>query len=543
MSELKTYYPNTIEDQPLSVSSEDSPIAVGSQAGGGNTVVAPASILATAIPTRGVARELLSLSLDTMARTILGNFTFGQVGAIQIGEYVSGTSGDIKISPNGLVGRNSAGTTTFSIDGTTGNATFLGTISAGSVVVGYTRSFVSTIAWTSTDQDTASWSTGTVTDAGGTAYSIASGNTGNIAAKTYIYLDPDVSITVLQTTTTATNAVGGSKILLAIVTAGASASINCAIDVITSSGTVIDGGRITTNSVTLSQLNFTPLTSSGATGAVIATINASVEGIAIDADNISISGSTTFSAGYDPTSKVAALAGSYNSAASAARISIFPDANTGIVAYTTDGTSVVFKVEVGGTNVGDVTLGNYAGGVGMLWDQSAGALYIKGNMTAGSIDGVTITGGTITGSTIKTKSTGVRVQMDANDSNIGFYDAGNDLVGEMDDNGTDFYIQAHDGRNLALGADSTGKVYINDTLDMNTNNIVSVGDIGVTTISMAGAIDMNGNDINEIDHAAFNSRSTNPSISWGFWAFASGGTYEMRMKVNGDNYNISRSAV
>ena len=63
--------------------------------------------------------------------------------------------------------------------------------------------------------------------------------------------------------------------------------------------TKIDGGEISTNTITTTQLNFTPVQDSN----VIASINASAEGITIDADNITISGSTTFSAGYDPTYK------------------------------------------------------------------------------------------------------------------------------------------------------------------------------------------------------------------------------------------------
>jgi hypothetical protein len=47
--------------------------------------------------------------------------------------------------------------------------------------------------------------------------------------------------------------------------------------------------HITTGTVTAAQLNFTPATSTN----VIATINASAEGLAITADRISISGSTT----------------------------------------------------------------------------------------------------------------------------------------------------------------------------------------------------------------------------------------------------------
>jgi len=59
---------------------------------------------------------------------------------------------------------------------------------------------------------------------------------------------------------------------------------------------------ITVGAITANELNFTPATSTN----VIATINASAEGLDITADRISISGTTTFSAGYDPTGKIAA---------------------------------------------------------------------------------------------------------------------------------------------------------------------------------------------------------------------------------------------
>ena len=87
-------------------------------------------------PVKAVAVELLSTVLNTKSKKILGNFTFGVIGAISIGNYVNGVSGDIRISPDGIVGRNINGTTTFSIDGTTGDAVFAGTIQAGAVVSG-----------------------------------------------------------------------------------------------------------------------------------------------------------------------------------------------------------------------------------------------------------------------------------------------------------------------------------------------------------------------------------------------------------------------
>lgn len=69
--------------------------------------------------------------------------------------------------------------------------------------------------FSATDLNTVAWTSGTLRTANGTSYSISAGNTGNMSAITYIYLDIDVSTTALQTTTTATTAVGANKILVA----------------------------------------------------------------------------------------------------------------------------------------------------------------------------------------------------------------------------------------------------------------------------------------------------------------------------------------
>jgi len=143
--------------------------------------------------------------------------------------------------------------------------------------------------------------------------------------------------------------------------------------------TTIDGGQITANTITTTQLNFTPVTG----GNVIATINASAEGIQISGARIAISGSTTFDSGYDPTSKTAKVGGTYDSAASGARVRIFPDSSTGI--QITDGTNDVFKALVGGTDVGDVIIGDYAGGKGIKWDKSATTLYIAGTLQTSTL--------------------------------------------------------------------------------------------------------------------------------------------------------------
>lgn len=73
-----------------------------------------------------------------------------------------------------------------------------------------------TCVFSSTDYNTMAWTSGTITLLNGVTYAINAGNTGNISALTYVYLDIAVSTTVLQTTTTAATAVGTGKILIAV---------------------------------------------------------------------------------------------------------------------------------------------------------------------------------------------------------------------------------------------------------------------------------------------------------------------------------------
>lgn len=125
----KVYKPQTITDQPFI-----GPVEPSNKPNSTSTTFYPATVQNTPFPRPSVASKVISSNLNTQSRKILGAFSFGRVGAIQIGSYQSGASGDIRISPNGIVGRNSSGSTTFSIDGTTGNATFMGTLAAGSII-------------------------------------------------------------------------------------------------------------------------------------------------------------------------------------------------------------------------------------------------------------------------------------------------------------------------------------------------------------------------------------------------------------------------
>jgi len=171
--------------------------------------------------------------------------------------------------------------------------------------------------------------------------------------------------------------------------------------------------------------------------------------------SVSMAGAVTMTSATI-TGYVEDVGGTYSSTATAAaaKVQLLPDANTGIVAYASNGTSKVFEVIVGGTNVGDVLLGDYAGGNGALWDQSASTLKIKGDIEAGNISGVTITG-----SNFKTASSGTRVEMVASSDAINWYDSSGDtgltinLVST-----TDAQLESKDNRDLRLKAASRIKI-------------------------------------------------------------------------------------
>lgn len=131
----KIYYPEVIETYALPETVAPTDNASGGSSGG-QTNLTPSTNVDKSFPEKDVARETIGSALNTKTKKILGDFSFGQVGAISIGVYENGVSGDIRITPNGITARNINGTTTFSIDGSDGSAVFLGTITAGAIISG-----------------------------------------------------------------------------------------------------------------------------------------------------------------------------------------------------------------------------------------------------------------------------------------------------------------------------------------------------------------------------------------------------------------------
>lgn len=127
MDDVKVFTPEVIDENPFP---QDQIKADNT------TTYSPTEIADQPMPSSMIANELVSQSLNTQTKNILGEFRFTPTGALQVGKYLPNSSGDIRISPNGIVARNSNGVTTFTIDGTTGNAAFLGAVLAGSLISG-----------------------------------------------------------------------------------------------------------------------------------------------------------------------------------------------------------------------------------------------------------------------------------------------------------------------------------------------------------------------------------------------------------------------
>lgn len=129
----KVYKPIEISDNPLPGETETSVSSSQPKSGG---VYSAGKTKDNAFPVKKIAMELMSVALNTKSRKILAEFEFTEHGAIQIGKYDNGVTGDLRITPSGITARDKAGITTFAIDGETGSAVFKGSIRAGSLMTG-----------------------------------------------------------------------------------------------------------------------------------------------------------------------------------------------------------------------------------------------------------------------------------------------------------------------------------------------------------------------------------------------------------------------
>jgi hypothetical protein len=131
MADEKVYYPQTIDDQPFPQADGES-LAVSQSST--EKVYSPQTIQEQPLPRRTIAREVISQVLNTKARKITGELQYTEQGATQIGKYVPGVSGDMRLSKTGMVVRNTSGENTITMDAETGDVTIKGTLQAGTII-------------------------------------------------------------------------------------------------------------------------------------------------------------------------------------------------------------------------------------------------------------------------------------------------------------------------------------------------------------------------------------------------------------------------
>lgn len=183
----------------------------------------------------------------------------------------------------------------------TGAATFTNvTVTGGSIVTSVLSGLVGlantniaaqgwnqTCAFSVTDSDTIAWGAGTFTTASGTAYSIGASNTGNMAAKTYIYLDIAVSTTAYQTTTTAATAVGAGKALVAV---AQNNTTEATYFLLNSNSQNIDASNIVTGSITANEIAASTITAGKLSVSQLSSITADMGTLTAGVINLSTAG-------------------------------------------------------------------------------------------------------------------------------------------------------------------------------------------------------------------------------------------------------------
>jgi len=150
---------------------------------------------------------------STAERILIGDASAPLTGAgIFIGK--DGTDYEFRIGDPATKYLHYDGSTGFTLNGAYISQAVLASIASGSALE--IQSWQFTGVFSATDYQVVAWTAGTLTLADGTTYAIDAGNTGNMAATTYIYFSLATSTTVLQKSTTASNAVGAGKILIAV---------------------------------------------------------------------------------------------------------------------------------------------------------------------------------------------------------------------------------------------------------------------------------------------------------------------------------------
>lgn len=379
-----------------------------------------------------------------------------------------------------------------------------------------------TSAFSSASATQVNWGAGTFKSASGDTYSISSGNTGTMAAKTYIYFDVVASETTYQVTTTPGDAVGIGKVLVAVAQNGAtSATFNL------NEATQIVGDNILANTINATKMNVGQLSAISADlGSITAgTVTGALLQTAASGSRVEIKGSTNEINIYDASTR---RARGYQS---------------GWSFYNTSGTTVA-----------DIYAGTTAlGANSLLLTASAtatGSLYLNAG-SSGTV-GLFIDGT----SYLQASGNSAEVLLAKDMMPVGSVRLG-DLGSEFTHIWADTAIFTDVTAQGDLTVNSGGSISLNGTAITDWSDISGVSDLSGLTIDTTK--NWAGYGITNLDHLSFNGagsyiedvsavylagRSSNPSSPEGsIWFYSSGGTYEIRTYIGGNRYRFNLTAV
>lgn len=147
--------------------------------------------------------------------------------------------------------------------------------------------------FSASDYNTVAWGVGTLRFSDGTTHSILAGNTGAMSALTYVYFDENVSTTTLQTTTTASDAVGSGKLLIGVAENNSDSGKDATFQVFGGSGgqhPSITASQVVANTITANEIAANTITASEiAAGTITGTeISASATIVAGTGNNVGV---------------------------------------------------------------------------------------------------------------------------------------------------------------------------------------------------------------------------------------------------------------
>ena len=473
-----------------------------------------ASTLATAIDVSG---HFADAAISTATSTILGSFTFGVSGALQIGTYENGVTGDVKISPTGILGRDKTGATTFSINGETGVAVLNGLVVGTNVGIG-------------TAEDSAGVTTiigSTVTTGFVNALSITAGS---ISASDITAGTIDAEVVTISNLTVGTNvglgtaedSAGVTTIVGNTITSGYITALSLVVGTEIGLGTAEDSAGVTTivgDTITSGYIQALSLVVGTEIGL----------GTAQDSAGVTTIVGNTVTTGFVNALSITAgsIAAENISAGTITGSKIQTDAvnNFRLVLYDSEDAvhpNALFFINASNNPIagmGSDVSGNLGIGCdGNLTLSPSGSLLIDDIDLDGSI--TMDAGETVDGVDISAHAANASAHHSSTSNSLAITPA-------TVDTGSGMISTSGTVRAGLIQGDTGASVF-------NAMNLSTSGEI-----NMLQEIKMNDDNISEVNNLGFTAVSSNPGSAGQMCYYVSGGTYQLRVNINGTVYSVN----